>query len=128
MIIVIFIASIVGIIGLFVFRGWEISRNKKIASSGRAKLDESVLKHVEDIKTHGPRTARHVAHVSAYHTKLMANKTRMGLVTFIEAKLLGVVDMLRGKKVVKREDPPSSFLKIVSEHKKSNSKDINSNS
>ncbi len=118
-VIVIFFASLAGIIGLFGVKEWEQNNNRFIAPGLRAKLDQwafllqdlliALRKDAEKI----PPELLHFARLVIHEIALLAAAS----LRFLEHKAHDLADFVSHKRNFVRKAPRSEFLKKVIEHK-----------
>ena len=118
--IIVFIASLAGIVLLFMLKRWELQSRKIYLSVARAKTDIFTLKLAEKTRSlmrtipgAGSHVSRQITHHIAYHTSAIVLK----LIQAVEGKLLKFINMIKGKGVVKDDRVASQYLRDVSDHR-----------
>jgi uncharacterized membrane protein YidH (DUF202 family) len=118
-----FISASVGIAVLVLLKHFEMKAGRTFFHSIRFKADTFIARtgllihrHVPTI---GKKISKHVAHHTAYHTSSIV----LMIVQFMERRLLRLVNLIKGKGVVKKNGSASFFLKHISEHKKNSDRE-----
>ena len=115
-VIILLVVSIVGLFSLLALKEKEQSKGKVFFPSFRKQADLWVLNLYalfHDIPKHVWDVTRRLAHHGAYQS----SRTALLLLRIVEQRLMKLLNLIRGKGVVTKREPPSTFLKHVAEHK-----------
>lgn len=108
--------SIVGLLILFAVKEWERSSGRMLFSNFRKRADTRVLDLHALFRTI-PKYTRDVLEYLVHHGAYQGSRTVLLLLRTVERRLMGILNMIKGKGVVTKRELPSSFLRHVAEHK-----------
>ncbi len=113
-----FIFSLLALGGLLVFKRAELERGMVHAPHFRARADAFVLENIRRVAQNLPRPhpdwLKRILRSGAHTATLLLLRG----VRLLEQRLLGLVNMIKGRGTIVRGDGVSEYLKSVGEHKK----------
>lgn len=118
--VIIFCLSFLALFGFLFLKEWEVRTNRRILNGARVKADALVISYAQYAGIHAPEfRSDFVKHLLRELTH-MASLFLLRILHIFERRLLGVVNMIKGKGTLHRGDSVSTFLREVSEHKQGN--------
>lgn len=108
--------SILGLLGIFLVKEWEQSSGKMLFPGFRKRADTRTLDLYVLIRAIPKRTKVTLLYL-VHHSVYQGSRTALLLLRIVERRLMKLLNMIRGKGVVTKREPPSTFLKHVAEHK-----------
>ena len=106
-----------GATSLFWLKRLELKRGHMYFSSFRRRADGLVLNGVRVIRHHLPGESKKLSKKVVLYTVIYASATLLRGVRLIERRLVGFLNMIKGRGEVKTNGTASMFLRNVSEHK-----------
>jgi len=108
--------SVLGLLGIFLVKEWEQSSGRILFPGFRKRADARTLDLYAQVQAIPKRTKVMLLYL-AHHSIYQSSRTALLLLRIVERRLMKLLNMIRGKGVVTKREPPSTFLKHVAEHK-----------
>ena len=110
--------AFIAIVGMIVFKGWEIKAGKTLHRDFRFKADRAVAKWTTLLKSHLPTRGRVISKELSHNVAYHVSHAALSGVHFAERKLIRIINFIKGKGVVKKDRTTSHYLKNVSKYER----------
>ena len=114
-----FFLSLVGIVGLFAVRGWEIRHERVVAPRLRARVEGWAL-HFKELMSALEKDAEKLPPELLHLSRIVIHRIALALAAlmrFLERKAHDLADLVSHKHGFRRRAPRSEFLNKMMEHK-----------
>jgi len=115
--IVAFIFALTGIIALLYFKHRELSGGRIVFAGFRKKADMFAAESVMSFKSRLPRASKQISKNAINHMIYYASTVLLKVVRWLEKRLAGFSNMIKGRVEIQNRGEASIFLQNVSAHK-----------